>query len=153
MTAISGLSLDPRLVTDLLGAPEAVREHALARLPELTTGTAPGGVRLPGGLSGLRELPLGDDAQWGLVYIQRPAPAASAHRTEVHVVAVRPAGPRLHDTARARLGRTRPLGAMAHASRTRSPQLPPGHRATPARPPLSRPALPLSPPTPRGPVL
>lgn len=146
MTAASGLSLDPRVVGDLLAAPDVVRERALTRLAELTT-VAPGGTSLPGELAGFREVPLGDGAPWGLVYARRPAPPASVHRTEVHVVAVRPVGPRLHDMVRARLGLTRPLDAMVHASRTRSPQLAaqpdlmlPPRRVSPARPGLPQPA-------------
>ncbi|GAA2254759.1 hypothetical protein GCM10010232_49940 [Streptomyces amakusaensis] len=142
-----GLSLDPHVVADLLSVPDAVRDRALARLGELTTVVLAGGTSLPGELAGFRELPLGEDAEWGLVYTRRPAPPASAHRTEIHVVAVRSSRPCLHDTVRARLGLTRPLGAMAHASRTRSPQLPAQHDLTPsprpvfpARPGLAHPA-------------
>ncbi|MFF3556170.1 hypothetical protein ACFYXL_22510 [Streptomyces tsukubensis] len=145
--APSGLSLDPRVVADLLAAPDAVRDRALTRLAELTTVVPPGGTSLPGELASFREVSIGDGTPWGLVYAHRPAPPASVHRTEVHVVAVRPVGPRLHDTVRARLGLTRPLDAMAHASRTRSPQLPaqqnpmlPPRRVSPARPGLPQPA-------------
>ncbi|MEU3599284.1 hypothetical protein ABZ714_11210 [Streptomyces sp. NPDC006798] len=34
----SGLSLDPRVLTDLLTAPDDVRDQALARIAEATTG-------------------------------------------------------------------------------------------------------------------
>ncbi|MFF0448044.1 hypothetical protein ACFYT4_16815 [Streptomyces sp. NPDC004609] len=150
---LSGLSLDPRVVADLLSAPDAVRDRALTRLTELTTAVLPGGTSLPGELAGFRELPLGDGAPWGLVYAQRPAPPASVHRTEAHVVAVQPSGPHLHDTARARLGLTRPVSAMAHASRTSSPQLPAQqHLVLPPRPVSpARPGLPQPAPTLKGP--
>ncbi|MFI6289352.1 hypothetical protein ACIBCM_32185 [Streptomyces sp. NPDC051018] len=150
----SGLSLDPRVLADLLAASDAVRDRALTRLTELTTVALPGGTSLPGELAGFRELPLGDGAPWRLVYAQRPAPPAAVHRTEVHVVAVRPSGPHLHETARARLGLTRPVSAMAHASRSSSPQLPSQqHLVLPPRPvSLARPGLPQPAPSPKGPL-
>ncbi|MGW4204207.1 hypothetical protein [Streptomyces sp. NPDC004726] len=150
--APSGLSLDPRVIADLLAAPDAVRDRALARLRELATATVPTEGSLSGELASFRELPLGGSA-WGLVYARRPAPPASVYGTEVHVVAVRPSGPCLHDTVRARLGLTRPVSAMAHASRTRSPQLSTHHDPTPSPRPAfaARPGLPPPAPTLKGP--
>jgi hypothetical protein len=146
----SGLSLDPRVLADLLAAPDDVREQALARIAEATT-DPPSGPPLAGDLPGFRELPLGD-SQWGLVHAERPAPLTSPYRTEVHVAAVGPAGTHLHDLVRGRLGRTHPASALAHASRTRSPQLAADqHQTTLPRPVIpARPGLPLPAPAPKG---
>ncbi|MFE4664555.1 hypothetical protein ACFRI7_11685 [Streptomyces sp. NPDC056716] len=152
--AASGLSLDPRVVTDLLAAPDAVRDLALTRLGEVTAVAEPGGGTLTGELAGFRELPLGESVGWSLVYARRPAPPASAHRTEVHVVAARPAAS-LYDTVRARLGLTRPVSALTHAARTSSPQLPTATaltgRAVPSARPGLPPSVPLTPLTVKGP--
>ncbi|MFJ4688893.1 hypothetical protein [Streptomyces sp. NPDC088789] len=153
--AVAGLSLDPRVVRDLLAAPDPVRDQVLARIAELNAAPERAGSRLAGDLAGFRELLPDSGDGWGLIYGLRTAPPSSVYRTEVHVVAVRPAGSRLRDTVRARLGLTRPVSAMVHASRTRSPQLAaaPGRTASVPRPPSAEwPGLPLpvSAPTPKG---
>ncbi|CAM5242955.1 hypothetical protein SHIRM173S_13012 [Streptomyces hirsutus] len=63
--------------------------------------------------------------EWRVVYGIRPAPETSAHRREIHVVAVRPrADNDVYDTVGKRLGMNRrPLSARTHAARSRSPQL------------------------------
>ncbi|WP_329025799.1 hypothetical protein [Streptomyces sp. NBC_00690] len=120
-----GLSFDPRALTDLLAAPGDIRDLALAQLQDVVTAQVFGG-KLVGDLAGFRKLYVDHRAAWRVVYAQRPAPPGSAHRAEIHVVAVRPrARQDAYDTARARLGVTRrPMSALAHAARTRSPQLP-----------------------------
>ncbi|KOT79118.1 hypothetical protein ADK70_31910 [Streptomyces rimosus subsp. pseudoverticillatus] len=118
------LSFDPRALTDLLEAPTDVRGLALEHLQETVNGDMQGG-KLTGDLSGLRKLYLDQRAEWRLVYCQRPAPATSQHTTEIHVIAVRPrADFDVYDTVAARLGmERRPMSALAHAARARSPQL------------------------------
>jgi hypothetical protein len=99
----------------------------LAYLQELVTG-ARGGYPLTGDLTGWRKLAVpADDGEWRIVYVVRPAPAASPCQREIHVLAVRPrAGNDVYDTVGRRLGMTRrPLSARTHAARSRSPQLPP----------------------------
>ncbi|MFJ7423384.1 hypothetical protein ACIQXD_32980 [Streptomyces uncialis] len=148
-----GLSFDPRALTDLLAAPGDIRDLALAQLQDLVTAQLFGG-RLSGHLDGFRKLYVDHRAQWRIVYAQRPAPPGSAHRAEIHVVAVRPrAGQDAYDTARARLGITRrPMSALTHAARTRSPQLAgtPGQEVRPSPPPRPMPGLPHPAPTPKG---
>ncbi|MFD4829186.1 hypothetical protein ACFWPV_04915 [Streptomyces uncialis] len=150
-----GLSLDPRALTDLLAAPGDIRDLVLAQLQDLVTAKLFGG-RLAGDLDGFRKLYVDHRAEWRVVYAQRPAPPASAHRTEIHVVAVRPrARQDAYDTARARLGITRrPMSALAHAARTQSPQLANNQARIPkpGPPPSAMPGLPRpAAPTPKGP--
>ncbi|WP_406401931.1 hypothetical protein [Streptomyces uncialis] len=150
-----GLSFDPRALADLLAAPGDIRDLALAQLQDVVTAQLFGG-KLTGDLDGLRKLYVDHRAEWRILYAQRPAPPASAHRTEIHVVAVRPrARQDAYDTARARLGiARRPLSALAHAARSRPPQL--ARSAAPvAKPgpsPHATPGLPHPAPTPKGPV-
>ncbi|WP_329558858.1 hypothetical protein OG711_07845 [Streptomyces uncialis] len=150
-----GLSFDPRALTDLLAAPGDIRDLVLAQLQDLVTAKLFGG-RLTGDLDGFRKLYVDHRAEWRVVYAQRPAPPASAHRAEIHVVAVRPrARQDAYDTARSRLGITRrPMSALTHAARTRSPQLAANEAQIPKPGPPSamRPGLPHPAPPPKGPV-
>lgn len=83
------------------------------------------GSKLTAELAGLRKLYVDHRAAWRIVYALRPAPATSAYPMEIHVVAVRPrARHDVYDTVAQRLGITRrPVGARAHAARTRSSQI------------------------------
>ncbi|MEW1699058.1 hypothetical protein ACIQCR_31355 [Streptomyces sp. NPDC093249] len=121
---VFGLTFDPRALTDLLQAPGDIRDLSLALLQDVVNADRQGS-KLTAELSGLRKLYIDHRAAWRMVYALRPAPAASAHPTEVHVVAVRPrANHDVYDTAAQRLGiARRPIGARAHAARTRSTQL------------------------------
>ncbi|MER5782662.1 hypothetical protein ABT104_13180 [Streptomyces mobaraensis] len=138
-----GLSFDPRALTDLLQAPSDIRDLALAQLQDVVNARMFGG-RLAGDLEGYRKVYVDSRNAWRIVYAQRPAPADSAHRAEIHVVAVRQrAGYDVYDTARARLGITRhPMSTRTHAARARSPQLG-SHRPVPKPgPPYAMPGLP-----------
>ncbi|MCC2276208.1 hypothetical protein LKL35_12390 [Streptomyces sp. ET3-23] len=119
-----GLSFDPRALTDLLQAPSDIRDLTLAYLQEVVNAQR-FGPRLTGDLEGYRKLFVDSRKEWRVVYGVRPAPETSAHRQEIHVVAVRPrAGNDVYDTVGRRLGMTRrPLSARTHAARARSPQL------------------------------
>ncbi|MEV6007332.1 hypothetical protein AB0M29_11040 [Streptomyces sp. NPDC051976] len=144
-----GLSFDPRALTDLLQAPSDIRDLALAYLQEVVNAQR-FGLRLDGDLEGFRKLFV-DRGNWRVVYGVRPAPAESAHRKEIHVVAVRPrAGNDVYDEVGRRLGMTRrPLSARTHAARSRSPQLTtrtPVPR--PGPPPTATPGLPRPAPNP-----
>ncbi|WP_215449473.1 type II toxin-antitoxin system RelE/ParE family toxin [Streptomyces sp. ATCC 21386] len=153
-----GLSFDPRALTDLLQAPGDIRDLALDQLQKVVNAQLFGG-KLTEELAGCRKLYVDHRNAWRIVYAQRPAPPGAAHRTEVHVVAVRPrARHDVYETARARLGLARrPTGARTHAARARSPQLdtqrPPIPK--PGPPPSAVPGLPSPAPTPtplKGPV-
>lgn len=119
-----GLSFDPRALTDLLQAPGDIRDLTLSYLQELVNAER-FGLRLDGDLEGYRMLFVGARKDWRVVYGVRPAPEGSAHRREIHVVAVRPrAGNDVYDEVGRRLGLARrPLSARTHAARSRSPQL------------------------------
>ncbi|MGX4693750.1 hypothetical protein [Streptomyces sp. JNUCC 63] len=119
-----GLSFDPRALTDLIQAPSDIRDLTLAYLQEVVNAER-FGTRLTGDLEGYRKLFVDSRKEWRVVYGIRPAPETSAHRREVHVVAVRPrAGNDVYDTVGKRLGMNRrPLSARTHAARSRSPQL------------------------------
>ncbi|MEU9246600.1 hypothetical protein [Streptomyces sp. NPDC048385] len=119
-----GLSFDPRALSDLLQAPGDIRDLTLAFLQDLVNAER-FGTRLTGDLEGYRKLVVDSRKEWRVVYAVRPAPATSAHRDEIHVVAVRPrADNDVYDTVGKRLGMTRrPLSARTHAARSRSPQL------------------------------
>lgn len=119
-----GLSFDPRALTDLLQAPRHIRDLALTQLQDVVNAERSGSP-LTGDLSGYRKLVVDSHKRWRVVYAARPAPATSAHRREIHVVAIRPrAGNDIYDTVGRRLGMTRrPLSARTHAARSRSPQL------------------------------
>lgn len=136
-----GLSFDPRALTDLLQAPGDIRDLALGLLQDVVRADR-FGTKLTGDLSGYRRLQVDSRAQWRIVYAVRPAPSTSTHRSEVHVVAVRPRAKNdVYDTVGARLGMTRrPLSARTHAARSQPPQLTPraaapkpGPRTAPAR--------------------
>ena len=119
-----GLSFDPRALTDLLQAPSDIRDLTLAYLQEVVNAER-FGIKLTGDLEGYRKLFVDSRKEWRVVYGVRPAPPASAHRNDIHVVAVRPrARNDVYDTVGQRLGMTRrPLSARTHAARSRSPQL------------------------------
>ncbi|CAM5446439.1 hypothetical protein [Streptomyces hirsutus] len=119
-----GLSFDPRALTDLVQAPSDIRDLTLAYLQEVVN-TERFGTRLTGDLEGYRKLFVDSRKEWRVVYGIRPAPETSAHRREIHVVAVRPrADNDVYDTVGKRLGMNRrPLSARTHAARSRSPQL------------------------------
>lgn len=142
-----GLTFDPRALTDLLQAPSDIRDLSLALLQDVVNADV-AGSKLKAELSGLRKLYVDSRAAWRIVYAVRPSPARSAYPMEIHVVAVRPRqGYDVYDTAAQRLGiARRPLGARAHAARTRSGQL--GAYRTvpkPGPPPgLPRPAQPAA---------
>lgn len=144
-----GLSFDPRALTDLLQAPGDIRDLALAQLQDVVNARLFGG-KLTGDLAGLRKVYVDRQCAWRIVYAQRPAPANSAHRTEIHVVAVRArARHDVYNTAAARLGiKRRPVSALTHAARARSPQLD-GYRPLPkpGPPPYAMPGLPQPAPT------
>ncbi|MFD8590787.1 hypothetical protein ACFV1B_14775 [Streptomyces sp. NPDC059637] len=145
-----GLSLDPRALTDLLQAPSDIRDLALAYLQEVVNAER-FGLRLTGDLEGYRKLFVDSRKEWRVVYGIRTAPETSAHRREIHVVAVRPrARNDIYDTVGARLGMPRrPLSARTHAARVRSPQLT-ERRPVPA--PSSPHAMPGLPRTPSAPA-
>ncbi|MEU2874108.1 hypothetical protein ABZ769_33755 [Streptomyces olivoreticuli] len=151
---VFGLSFDPRALSDLLQAPGDIRDLALAQLQDVVNAELFGG-KLTGDLAGYRKVYVDSRNAWRIVYAQRPAPQTSTHRTEIHVVAVRPrAQHNVYDTARARLGITRsPMSTLTHAARARSPQLGTHQRPTPKPgPPYTMPGLPqpaLS-PNPKG---
>ncbi|MFE4017996.1 hypothetical protein ACFXPZ_11365 [Streptomyces sp. NPDC059101] len=132
-----GLSFDPRALTDLLQAPGDIRDLALSQLQDVVNARL-FGAKLTRDLAGCRKVYVDHRNAWRIVYAQRPAPANSTYRTEIHVVAVRPREAHdVYDTARARLGMTRqPMSARTHAARTRSPQLG-------TRQPIPKPAPPL----------
>lgn len=151
-----GLSFDPRALTDLLQAPGDIRDLALAQLQDVVNARL-FGVKLTGDLAGCRKVYVDHRNAWRIVYAQRPAPANSPHRIEIHVVAVRPRDKHdVYDTARARLGITpHPMSTRTHAARTRSPQL--GTRQPipkPTAPQYAMPGLPQPAPSPtlKGPV-
>ncbi|MET9013925.1 hypothetical protein ABZX74_23850 [Streptomyces olivaceoviridis] len=139
-----GLSFDPRALTDLLQAPSDIRDLTLAYLQDVVNAER-FGLRLTGDLEGYRKLFVDARKDWRVVYGIRPAPESSAHRREIHVVAVRPrAGNDVYDEVGRRLGMSRrPLSARTHAARSRSPQLAtcgPVSRAAPL--PSAMPGLP-----------
>ncbi|MFE4058924.1 hypothetical protein ACFXP3_21965 [Streptomyces sp. NPDC059096] len=142
---VFALSFDPRALTDLLQAPGDIRDLALAQLQDVVKGGR-AGSKLTGDLSGLRKLSVDSRREWRMVYALRPAPPASAHGSEIHVVAVRPrARNDIYDTVGARLGMARrPVSARTHAARSSPPQLlasKPASGPPPAAPPgLPRPA-------------
>ncbi|MER5765638.1 hypothetical protein [Streptomyces sp. NPDC002082] len=119
---VYSLSFDPRALNDLLAAPADVRDVALSRLQDAVTGQRHG-PELTGTLAGFRKIYI-DSARWRMVYGLRPAPETSAHRSEVFVVALRPrAQYEIYKVVAERLGiEHRPLSALAHAARARSPQ-------------------------------
>ncbi|MDQ1012096.1 mRNA-degrading endonuclease RelE of RelBE toxin-antitoxin system [Streptomyces sp. V4I23] len=119
-----GLSFDPRALTDLLQAPGDIRDLTLAYLQEVVNAER-FGIRLTGDLEGYRKLFVDRRKEWRVVYGVRPAPEASDHRREIHVVAIRPRTRNdVYDTVGQRLGMARrPLSARTHAARSRSPQL------------------------------
>ncbi|MER6125763.1 hypothetical protein ABT173_24670 [Streptomyces sp. NPDC001795] len=121
---VFGLSFDPRALTDLLQAPSDIRDLTLAYLQEVVNAER-FGLRLTGDLEGYRKLFVDARKDWRVVYGIRPAPESSAHRREIHVVAVRPrAGNDVYDEVGRRLGMSRrPLSARTHAARAHSPQL------------------------------
>lgn len=121
---VFGLSLDSRVLGDLMEAPGDIRDLALGQIQDVVNARLFGG-RLTEELADYRKLYVDYRNHWRIVYTQRPAPAASVHRAEIHVVAVRPRkGNDVYDTVRQRLGiARRPASALAHAARTRSPQL------------------------------
>ncbi|MFJ9216531.1 hypothetical protein ACIRJL_10390 [Streptomyces sp. NPDC102383] len=139
-----GLSLDPRALTDLLQAPNDIRDLTLAYLQEVVNAER-FGLRLDGDLEGYRKLFVDSRKDWRVVYGVRPAPAESAHPKEIHVVAVRPrADNDVYDEVGRRLGMTRrPLSARTHAARSRPPQLTARASAPrPGPPPTAPPGLP-----------
>lgn len=139
-----GLSFDPRALTDLLQAPSDIRDLALAQLQDVVTARV-FGTKLIGELADYRKLYIDHRKAWRIVYGQRPAPSGAAHRAEIHVVAVRPRDRHeVYSVARNRLGISpRPASALAHAARSRSPQLEAGRRAPkPGPPPYALPGLP-----------
>ncbi|MCL6737745.1 hypothetical protein [Streptomyces neyagawaensis] len=151
-----GLSFDPRALSDLLQAPGDIRDLALGQLQKVVNAQLFGG-KLTEELAGYRKLYVDHRNAWRIVYAQRPAPPGADHRTEIHVVAVRPRIQNdVYETARNRLGiARRPTSARSHAARARSPQLdtqrPPVPKPSP--PPYVRPGLPPSAPTPlKGPA-
>ncbi|MBU7598901.1 hypothetical protein JGS22_015075 [Streptomyces sp. P38-E01] len=116
-----GLSFDPRVLVDLLQAPDEVRDDALSCLQEIVAGQR-FGRSLTGDLDGYRKIPLAQ-RRWRLIYGQRPAPEQSQRRQEIHVLAVRQRAD-VYDEVGRRLGMTRrPLPARTHAARSRPPQL------------------------------
>ncbi|MFI8308740.1 hypothetical protein ACIF80_36120 [Streptomyces sp. NPDC085927] len=119
-----GLSFDPRALTDLLQAPSSIRDLTLTYLQEVVNADR-FGTKLTGDLEGYRKLFVDARKEWRVVYTVRPAPPASTHLRDIHVVAVRPrAGNDIYDTVGRRLGmERRPLSARTHAARSRSPQL------------------------------
>ncbi|KND28626.1 hypothetical protein IQ64_43625, partial [Streptomyces stelliscabiei] len=84
-----GLSFDPRALTDLLQAPADIRDLALDQLQKVVNAQLFGG-KLTEELTGYRKLYVDHRNAWRIVYAQRPAPPGASHRTEIHVVAVRP---------------------------------------------------------------
>lgn len=150
-----GLSFDPRALTDLLQAPGDIRDLALTQLQDVVSARL-FGAKLTRDLVGCRKIYVDSRNAWRIVYAQRPAPANSEHRTEIHVVAIRPRDRHdVYDTARYRLGLARSsAGSRAHAARTRSPQLDTRQQPVPkpTPPPRTVPGLPRpgSPPTPKG---
>ncbi|MCY0932555.1 hypothetical protein OTB20_41845 [Streptomyces sp. H27-H1] len=119
---VYSLAFDPRALNDLLAAPGDVRDVALSRLQDAVTGRRHG-QELTGTLAGFRKIYL-DSARWRMVYGLRPAPEGASHRSEVFVVALRPrAQYEIYKVVADRLGIAhRPLSALAHAARSRSPQ-------------------------------
>ncbi|MEV5843667.1 hypothetical protein AB0M32_17065 [Streptomyces sp. NPDC051985] len=145
-----GLSLDPRVLTDLLQAPGDIRDLTLAYLQEVVNAQR-FGLRLDGDLEGFRKLFVDSRKDWRVVYAVRPAPAGSLLHKEIHVVAIRPrAGNDVYDEVGRRLGMTRrPLSARTHAARSRSPQLTTRTPAPrPAPPPIAAPGRPRPAPHP-----
>jgi mRNA interferase RelE/StbE len=123
VTARFAFAADPRALADLLQAPSDIRDLALLQLDELVTGTLQGS-KLTGDLAGYRKVRVDHRAEWRIVYQLRPAPAACGHTTEIYLLAVRRrADNDVYDTVAARLGIDhRPVSALAHAARARSPQ-------------------------------
>ncbi|MFE6979251.1 hypothetical protein [Streptomyces sp. NPDC057682] len=145
-----GLSIDPRALTDLLQAPGDIRDLTLSYLQEVVNAER-FGLRLDGDLQGYRKLFIDSRKDWRLVYALRPAPAESAHRKEIHVIAIRPrAGNDVYDEVGRRLGMSRrPLSARTHAARSRSPQVAARVLAPrPGPPPITVPGLPRTAPNP-----
>ncbi|MEV5878045.1 hypothetical protein AB0L75_28230 [Streptomyces sp. NPDC052101] len=153
---VFGLSFDPRALNDLLAAPSDIRDLSMAQIQDVVCARL-FGAKLTRDLAGCRKIYVDHRNEWRIVYAQRPAPATSAYRTEIHVVAVRPREAHdVYDTARARLGITRrPVSTLTHAARTRSPQLAARQPIPkPAPPPYAMPGLPrpATSPTLKGPV-
>ncbi|MER5844491.1 hypothetical protein ABT099_30230 [Streptomyces prasinus] len=122
--AAFGLIFDPRALTDLVRAPGDIRDLTLVYLQEVVN-TERFGTRPTGYLEGYRKLFVDSRKEWRVVYGIRPALEMSAHRREIHIVAVRPrTGNDVYDTVGKHLGMNRrPLSARTHAARSRSPQL------------------------------
>ncbi|MCX5303143.1 hypothetical protein OG304_06710 [Streptomyces sp. NBC_00160] len=137
-----GLSFDPRALNDLLAAPGDIRDLALAHIQDAVNGVRQGN-KLTGDLSGFRKTYVDHRAEWRMVYALRAAPASATHTTEVYVVAVRPRdGYDVYDTVATRLGlERRPLSALAHAARSRSPHTT-VHATSPVPVPATRPGIP-----------
>ncbi|MCX4776861.1 hypothetical protein [Streptomyces sp. NBC_01264] len=129
-------------MNDLLAAPADVRDVALSRLQDAVTGQRHG-RELTGTLAGFRKVYI-DSARWRMVYGLRPAPEGSEHRREVFVVALRPrAQNEIYKVVAERLGIAhRPLSALAHAARARSPQTTAHPKPITVGLPLGRPATP-----------
>ncbi|MGW7456426.1 hypothetical protein [Streptomyces sp. NPDC054797] len=130
-----GLSFHPEALNDLLAAPGDMRDLGLALIQDVVRAQVRG-PELTAELTGYRKLYLGSRVQYRIVYDYRPAPPGSSHRTNVHIVAVRPRAKHdIYDTVRARVGRPRPAaGPRAYAARSLSPQVRPRPAFTPAPP-------------------
>ncbi|MEU9939070.1 hypothetical protein [Streptomyces lavendulae] len=130
-----GLSFHPEALTDLLAAPGDMRDLGLALIQDVVRAQVRGPA-LTAELAGYRKLYLGAQVQYRIVYDYRPAPPGSSHRTNVHIVAVRPRAKHdIYDTVRARVGRPCPAaGPRAYAARSRSPQVWPRPAVTPTPP-------------------
>lgn len=139
-----GLTFDPRALADLLQAPSDIRDLALAKLQDVVNANHFGG-RLTHELDGLRKVYVDSASAWRIVYATRRAPDGSDFRSEIHVVAVRPREQSdVYRTAARRLGITpRPVDALTHAARGRSPQLDTTRTIPkPGPPPYAVPGLP-----------
>lgn len=147
-----GLTFDPRALTDLLQAPSDIRDLALAKLQDVVNANLFGG-KLTHELDGLRKVYVDSRSAWRIVYDTRRAPEGTAFRSEIHVVAVRPREQSdVYRTAAARLGiKRRPVDALTHAARGRSPSsAPPAPSPSPDRRHTRAPDFPSPPfPSPR----
>jgi mRNA interferase RelE/StbE len=148
-----GFAAHPDALEDLRRLPRGVQELAVLGLQQLVHGEQRG-QPLDGRedirLRGARKFYLDPRVRWRVVYQERAAPARSAHRREIYLIA---AGPRqgmsVYRIAAERLARLTPhegldagrrsRAALARTSRTtKTPTPPPSGPSTPGRTPGPR---------------
>lgn len=136
----------PEALADLRQVPDHIRDLALLELQHLVHGNERG-APLKGRLADCHKVYVDPAAEWRLVLQFREAPASSAHRREIYLIAAgeREAGA-VYQAAAQRLNRAAetsedtPLSRQAEAARARSPHLRSVPNATAAATPSPAPA-------------